>query len=398
MGNKLKFLIKNVKLVPELSGGIDYSLADVLVNGKLIEAIEPAGSVSDSDYDVLDGNGMTLLPGLIQAHAHLSESDYPEHWTGDERTASVALDQLRYGQYLLNTGYTTIRDCGDHDKGLPCCQVRNHINGGFFAGPRIICGGPIIQPDMFGSSFTQASFMCRYANNPNEIRSACRTVLAEGADFIKLYGTGSMMVGKNPGAQIMLFDEMKAAVDVATVNQTYVAIHAHGDSAIGDAVRSGIRTIEHATFIKEENCKLLDNKTDQGVIPTMAVQWHRIQNWDQTPERQKRILEEHFESMKRIKGHNILVGHGTDTGMETIRILPGMEFKVRKEIVGWSNLELLKQATVNNAKLLMLEDQLGSVEVGKFADLILVKGDPLEDITIMYNVPEHVIKDGALIR
>ncbi len=84
--------------------------------------------------------------------------------------------------------------------------------------------------------------------------------------------------------------------------------------------------------------------------------------------------------------------------METIRILPGMEFKVRKEIVGWSNLELLKQATVNNAKLLMLEDQLGSVEVGKFADFILVKGDPVEDITIMYNVPEHVIKDGALIR
>lgn len=392
-----KILFRNVSLIPELCGQEYYEKADVLIEGNTIKAISSSESIRDNGYTIIDGSGMTLLPGLIQAHAHLSESDYPEHWTGDERIASVALDQLRYAQFLLNTGYTTVRDCGDHNKELPSCQVRNHINGGYFKGPRIICGGPIIQPDMYGSSFTQYGFMCRYANNPDEIRGACRTVLAEGADFIKLYGTGSMMVGKNPGAQIMLYDEMKAAVEIAQLNQTYVAIHAHGDSAIGDAIRSGIRTIEHATFIKEENCCLLDGKTEQGVIPTMAIQWNKIRNWDELPERQKRILEEHFESMKRIKQHDILVGFGTDTGMETISILPGMEFKVRKEVVGWSNIELLKQATINNAKLLMLDDCLGTVEEGKLADLILVKGNPAEDISVMYDRPEHVMKNGEMI-
>lgn len=101
--------------------------------------------------------------------------------------------------------------------------------------------------------------------------------------------------------------------------------------------------------------------------------------------------------MKRIKQHKILVGFGTDTGMETISTLPGMESKVRKEIVGWSNIELLKQATINNAKLLMLDDQLGTVEVGKLADLILVKGNPAEDISVMYDKPEHVMKNGEMI-
>jgi imidazolonepropionase-like amidohydrolase len=115
-------------------------------------------------------------------------------------------------------------------------------------------------------------------------------------------------------------------------------------------------------------------------------------------EKTKRLINDIVKALKNAYKYNILIGWGTDVQLAAYQKFPGMEFQMRKELLNYANIDILKQATINSAKLIMKDDQIGSIKAGKYADLIVVNGDPVEDISMMYAPPVHVFKDGKLIR
>lgn len=388
-------LLKNCKLVSELTEGTDLTMADVVIDGKIIANVAPCGSIAEEGYEVMDLKGATLLPGLINAHAHLFMADHPKAYWEYLSVAERAMNSLRFAQYLLDNGYTTVRDCGDDH--FCSVAVRNQINDGYFKGPDVICSGPTIMPSEIGCEGLE--WMCRFCDTPMDYRVAARDAFKNGAEFVKIYGTGSMIApGSVPGARIMMADEIREAVEVAKVKQSYAAIHCHGAECIDLAVENGVRTIEHATFIEEETLKKMDGRTDVGLVLTVSL----VYNWlkmDPIPADKKETIDHMVASLRNAyHNHDVLIGWGTDIDMPIQMQEVGGEFRLRKELLDFSNIDMLKQATINSAKLLMIDHKVGSIKVGKQADLVVIDGDPVEDISLMYTAPAHVIKSGALIR
>ena len=397
-------ILKNCKLVPELTEANAPVMADVIVKGSLIEAVVPCGSADADGHEVIDLDGATLLPGLIDAHVHLFNGKRSGGFTlGDRDMAPSqwAYDAYAFAKWFLDNGYTTIRDVGDESN---YCGIatRNAIQEGIVVGPRVFCSGMTIVPLTAG--FNTFEFRCAFYGNKEEIRSQARNQFYHGADFLKLYGTGSMLVEDSmPGRRIMLEDEISEAVAVARLRGSYCAVHCHGAEACDVMVDLGVRTIEHASFISDETCRKLDGRKDAGLVPTISCSLPEAQGIT----RESGAVYDRFENISaerdaciRNAGENydILMGWGTDMDIMTMEKTPYIEWKARKDRLGFSNIDLLKQATINSAILMGVDDKIGSIAAGKFADLIVVNGDPVNDITAMYQKPVHVFKDGVMIR
>lgn len=389
-------ILKNCRLLPELTEGTDLTYADLKIDGKAIADVVPCGTAGHDGEEVIDAHGQTLLPGLIDGHLHAFIGDNPKAGSEYHNGAGRALDGLRYAQYLLKNGYTTIRNCGDHPD-FPIGELRNQINAGYFVGPTIITSGMIVMPTVTGMEMA-SRLWCMAADTPEEFRKAARYNFSHGADFLKIYGTGSLSVpnGK-PGASIMMEDEIAECAKIASLHQSYAAIHCHGAECIDTAVRCGIRTIEHATFISEETLQYMDGRRDVGIIPTFYA-FNRYLKMDPKPQWVSDMLDKTISCLKNAYRHDILIGWGTDVPMSEQVEEVGKEFRLRSEVLGFQNIDLLKQATITTARLLMIDDQKGSIRPGKDADLILVNGDPAEDISLMYTAPALVIKHGAVVK
>jgi len=394
-------VLKNCKLVADLTEGWQSETADIVIENHVIKEILPRGG-EYTDCQVMDLRGKTLLPGLIDAHVHLFMGK-DNGWDRTDRLAfpgQTVLDCLRYAQFLLDLGYTTVRDCGD-EVNYPVFAVRNAIDAGEITGPTIKGTGVTIAPRTPG--FQSFEFMLNYADTPEEMRKAVRKQFAAGADCIKLYGTGSMMVEDSiPGRRIMAVDEIKEAVAMADLRGSYCACHCHGAEAIEVMAENGVRTIEHATFITEKACRILDGKKDQGIVLTVGCtteEMNRLDGYGEAAiERFRQInAQRNICLMNAYENHNVLIGWGTDIAMVNLKAYPHIEWLERTRM-GMQPLDLLKQATINSAILIGMEDKIGTVKVGKWADFVVVDGDPVQDITVMYTKPVHVIKKGKVIR
>lgn len=211
-----------------------------------------------------------------------------------------------------------------------------------------------------------------------------------------------MVVDSKPGRRIMEADEVREAVAIAERRGSYCACHCHGAEAIGVMIDNGVKTIEHASFITDDSCKKLDGRRDIGIVPTLSCSCREMNELDGYGEaelaRFDKINAQRSVCIKNAyDNYDILMGWGTDLGITNHAKLPHIEWKERKEI-GFSNLDILKQATVNSAVLLGKDEEIGTVKAGKFADFVVVNGNPVENIEVMYEKPAHVIKGGALIR
>lgn len=391
------YLLKNCNLVPELTESTYNRQADVLLDGDRISAILPCGSRTPEGCTVIDLDGKTLLPGLIDAHVHLHiAKDYP--YPQMATPCSRAYDTLRFAQFLLDIGITTVRDMGD-DENLPTIALRDAIKAGELTGPNIQAAGVTICP--FEAGFQVAENISAFISGPQEMRKMVRRMLMDGADVIKIYGTGSMLaVGSLPGRRILEEDEIKEAVKIAKLKGTYVACHCHGAEAIDVMIDCGVRTIEHASYITEETCRKLDGRRDVGLVLTTAVLSDEALSKEQ-PMIRNRIeaaRKDVFAALKNAYTHDILIGWGTDIPLKAYEACPYVEFKTRKEKLGFSNIDILKQATINSAVLIGMDNEVGSIKEGKLADLIIVGDDPVKDLEIMYKKPLHVIKSGCFIR
>lgn len=389
-----KLLIKNCSFVPELTEGYAGTCGDVLVEDGKIAAI--GENLTDAEARVLDIGGKTLIPGIIDMHVHLG----PVH--GDVRVAGKSIfESYKFAKYLMSIGVTTVRDCGN-DYFLPATALREAIKEGLLRGPRILSSGNTLSTTAVGNEYYTA-FITEH-DGPVAMRKAARDTFKKGADFIKMTGSGSIMSpGSDPGMRILEDDEILEVVKIANLFNSHVAVHAHGADAVYHCIKCGVRTVEHASFIDQRSIDLLKGNDEQGITMTLSVLLSGLDaNESSDPtfayvnELTARIAGTVKSCLKNAYDQGVLIGWGTDIELQAYQRDPGMEFRARKEL-GIADLDILKQATINSAKLLMLDDVIGTVKVGKAADLIVVDGKPQEDISCMYHPPVHVVCAGRLV-
>jgi imidazolonepropionase-like amidohydrolase len=389
--------LKNARLIPQLSDGIDFPYADITIEDGKIKSIRPASRTPPGVVDV-DCQGLTVIPGLFDLHVHLV--------TAREANNIYQAFQLyhKYASMLdvfLEHGVTTVRDCGSTmDLG---CYLREGVRKGLFSGPRILTGGHIIAPEAMRHKGEDGVFTI--ANGVEEVVKAARSEFANGADFLKIYATQSMsqVNGQDPKC-IYTAEEISAAVAVAKSQNSYVAAHAHSTDAINTCIRCGVRTIEHATYMDDDSFRLLLDTPDTYIVPTSAVaEPYREGDGYNDPEMAKFwSTPDMKESSKRCRSkerqaylNGIGMGIGTDLTPEDFIKYP-YEFRVRKESCGMQNIDILLQATKTSAKIAMLENVTGEVREGLAADLVAFNGNPDQNIEVLYQKPLIVMKAGII--
>lgn len=391
-------ILKKAFLIKELTEGFEKELADVVVEDGMIKEILPAGSCSScaEEYDLA---GKTLLPGMFDLHMHLyfSTDDFAANALRGQN--NYVFDSIDYAKEMLRQGYTTIRDCGNpHYIGL---ALRDAIAAGIVDGPRIISAGMCISPFAKGND----TFPNLYyeVNSPEGVRTACRDEYAKGVDFFKYMATGSVanLTGV-PGELISSREEIFALQAAADAMGVSAAVHCHGKEGIHYCAEAGIKTIEHASMIDEEEVELILKMGNRSaIIPTLTPVIHLYlrEDCDGLPPIILKKIDEvyaHAKSLVSASRSGVLTGWGTDISCDFFRTHIGYEFKAR-ESVGYSNIEMLQQVTINSAKILGLDDCLGTVKVGKIADFVVVDGNPASDISVMRKYPAMVFKEGKRV-
>ncbi len=386
-------ILNNCRLVPELSSGISTEFGSVEIqNGKIISIID----TPSEQPDAYDCKGMTLLPGLIDLHTHITVLnnvgfDKLHTHMGMLTTAS------RHAAQYLDNGFTTIRDCGSIYRAAN--HVRTLVNDGLLDAPDIIsCGLGLMTTDV--EEDHPMSHHLSFADGTQEILKATRREIAEGADFVKVFASGAAANPNGVPAQaIITREELQTIVDASTAKGKYVAAHCHSDAAIRLCAETGVRTIEHATLMTEETLEYVASKQNIYLIPTLAVMYisegPRKAYWEQR-------LGPMFKNCTRMMNHaytmGLKLGFGTDCCAGDYTYEHGIEFKFRKENCGMKDIDILLQATQNNAEIAGINQMVGTIKEGLKANLILVDGKPDQDISCMYQKPYAVWKNGKLVR
>jgi imidazolonepropionase-like amidohydrolase len=384
----------------------------VVVDGGKIVAIEPGYRAPGAGDTVIDLRGSTLMPGLMDMHVHLT-GEYSRSSALDEfrkNGTDVALDGAMYGQRTLMAGFTTVRDLGDSF--LASIALRDAINAGKVPGPRIFAAGTAIATTgghadptngwaehLGGRDVGPAEGV---VNGPEQAAQAVRQRYKDGSDVIKITATGGVLsIAKNGLNPQFTEEEIRAVVAAARDYGFTVAAHAHGAEGLKRAVRAGVDTIEHGTFMDEEGMKLMKERGTWFVPTITAGRWvyDRSQEPGFFPEivRPKAatigpIIQSTFGKAYKA-GVKILFGSDTgvsahgDNAREFVLMVEG----------GMPAMAAIQSATSLPAKFLGIDEQLGSVQVGKTADLVAVPGDPLADITAMQRL-HFVMKDGVVHR
>jgi imidazolonepropionase-like amidohydrolase len=393
-----------------LSGGMvldgtgeGFVRVDIGVEDERIATLVPAASPA-ADDTVLDFDGHWLLPGLIDCHVHLTQpTDVPDPAASATRSdAAVALFTAAAAQRTLAAGITTARDVGGWN--YVEMAVREAVNAGQIPGPRLFLAGRLL-------SITTATVryypgMYEVADGADAVRRAVRRQLAQGADLIKVMATGAMLSSETEDARAIQYtlDELRAAVEVAHDNFKPVAAHAHARQGILNAVEAGVDSIEHGTFADDEALRRIA-EAGTFVVPTICVGELLFRDQsilDAMPDHLRRRMVEfndlHLVTIRRANDLGVRIAMGTDAGTPgNHHGLNAHECVLMATKCGLSPAESLRTATVNAAALLRRQSELGSLEVGKYADVIACAGDPLQDIEELTRLT-FVMKGGQVQR
>jgi imidazolonepropionase-like amidohydrolase len=367
----------------------------VIVDDK-IQQIGTADQVEvPAGAEVIDVAGKTVLPGLIDAHIHLLgiTSMNQVTWVIDEphvRTIRATMDAWR----CLEAGFTTVRDAG----GMLAVHVKQAIEEGTAIGPRIVASGLVISQtaghgDMHfvPAEWNRRTQLARLADGVPEVRRAAREQLRAGADMLKIFTTGGVMSEKDkPTACQYSMDEIRAFVEEAKNAGVRTGTHAQATQGIKNAVVAGVDNVDHGVYLDDEVIELMMER-GTTLVPTLAIVDAII-----TYGRKEGVLEAsvrkaegaqvaHIASFKKAFAAGVLCGLGTDylSDPKSPMGANADELVLYVDKVGLSPMEAIVCATRNNAIVLGLQDKIGTLEAGKQADLIVVDGDPLADISVL---------------
>jgi imidazolonepropionase-like amidohydrolase len=391
-------LIRNVDLIDGLGGEPRRDWA-VVVEGERISWLGPsAHAPAFGDGLVVDGAGQTLLPGLINCHAHLC-NDGAADLFGQVLNDSVSIATIRgvlNAKLALEAGITTIRDCGAASQ--IAIEIAKAVDQGLIDGPRVRAAGRVVT--MTGG---HGHFIGREADGPDEVRKAVRAEIKGGAHFIKVMATGGVLTpGVDPSQTTFQLEELQAAVEEAHKAGRPAASHAIGNRGIKNALQAGIDSIEHGFYLDPEAIDLA-LKNEAFLVPTLIAVDQIVNNGSQRgiPEWVVRKAESesghHRESFVMAVKSGVRIAAGTDAGTP-FNPHGDLALELEKMVeFGLPTMLALVAGTSNAARLLRMEDQIGSIELGKQADLLLVAGDPLADIAVMRR-PTFVMKGGRVVR
>lgn len=391
----------------------------IVVEGERIQRVGTTAEITiPPKAKVMDLSGATVLPGLIDLHTHLgARADrYDEIYNFKDTPFHSAFAGVINARKTLEAGFTTVRDVGSWP--FLAVDLRNSISEGFIPGPRIVAAGPGISITGGHGDLNNYAPQVRVmmfpeqrdygiADGVDQVRQTIRGQVKYGVDAIKILATGGVLSkGTNPGAAQYTLEELKAAADEAHTHGRTIAAHAHGAQGIKNAIRAGIDTIEHASFIDEEGIRLakehgtflvMDIYNDDYILGK-AIEFKIPQEFIDKEKLVGRTQRENFEKAFRAGAK---MAFGSDSG-----VYPhgdnGKQFFYMVKF-GMTPAQAIRAATAVSAAAIKRDKDVGTIEVGKFADIIAVDADPLKDVTTMEKVSfvmkgGHVYKQGGAWR
>ena len=374
--------------------------ATVLVEGERIVKVAGRNINIPKDAQKILMDGQMLLPGFIDSHIHICFDCSPDPMASalSESQTMTTLKAANSARQTLLAGVTSVRDMGGKD-GIDL-GLRQAINSGLIPGPRMIVSGQLIC--MTGGHGWQVGLE---ANGVDEVRKAARGQVKAGVDIVKLMATGGVLTpAVEPGSEQLTEEELRAGVEEAHKAGKKTATHAMGTRGILNALRAGIDSIEHGVYLDEEAVSLMMER-DVPLIPTLSALFNIASKGIEAGipafavEKTLKVKPFHLESIRMAREAGVRVAMGTDAG--TPFNIHGENLGELKFLVdcGFSPLEAIEAGTRIAAQVLGLEKELGTVEEGKLADLILIEGNPLEDIEILAKreLIQLVMKDGKQV-
>ena len=370
-----------------------------------IEAVEE-GFSRPAGVEIIDLSNSTVLPGFIDCHVHMS-SRLPNRANAVEFMVThsmldAALDASLFSRRMLEQGFTSARDLGGGDEMV---AVKRAIDEGTTIGPRLWVsleplgptGGHGDPSNGFDPALSHLSWKLGIVDSPEQAIYRVREHRKRGADVIKIMPSGGIAsVGSDPRQQLMTAEEIKAVVETAHRLGLRVAAHAYPPKAIATAVRSGVDSIEHGSFADDETVMLMQRQ-GTWLVPTLSVYDVYLEVAKYHPEllppgtAAKEIANDSLpkRNLPRVLKAGVRIAFGTDLGEGDHT----MEFPLLVE-AGMAPMEAIRAATYNAAQLLSASDTIGSIQVGRFADIVAVSGDPLKDINVLRRV-QFVMKGGV---
>lgn len=391
-------VFKNARIVdgtsPDLPDPVDF----VVENGRFAE-VQTASKVTGDDE--VDLKGATVMPGLIDCHVHVSVVSQDARHSAELPSSLIAFQAAERMKRMLMRGFTTVRDAGGADGGL-----KRAVSEGWIDAPRLIISGKALAqtgghtdfrpPYHFGSTAhyeRNLGSMGRLCDGDAEVRRATREEIKGGADFIKVMADGGVASPADPiGYLVFSLDELKAIVEVAKGFGTYVAAHLYDDTAINRAIDCGIECVEHGNLAKDATISRMAREGIR-VVPT-NVTYDVISRLGAasgvTPaglERCESVREAGLERTRKFYEAGVVAGYGSDL-LGPLEASQSDEFALRARVIPPH--AAIRAATVDAAKVLRREGELGEISPGALADFIVVDGNPLEDISVLTGQGERI--------
>jgi len=384
---------------------------EILVEGGKVREVSDH-PIKSSSAQAIDLKGKVIMPGLIDCHIHVFLSEVNFAYLDDVPLTMLTAQAGVLMRNMLMRGYTTVRDTGGADTG-----IRDAVAQGLMLGPRLfVAGAPVSQTGGHGDfrKRTQSRFECRccsalafnarVADGVPDVIKAVRDELRKGADHIKIMCSGGVASQSDPLESLQYrLDEIEAACEEANRWGKYVAAHAYSAEAVRRAVSSGVRTIEHGNLMDENAAALMAEK-GAFLVPTLVAydsMKRRGKDFgmsDYSLEKNKTVIEGGLRSLEMCRRAGVEIGFGTDL-LGQLQNDQSREFLIRSEVL--SPIEVIRSATITNARIVRQEGLLGELIPDAYADLLVVDGNPMQDLNLFQDEGAHIpfiMKEGAPVK